>query len=81
MGRCPCPRCKILKEDIPNLGTPADVTVRVEDIRRDNATRREKVAEARKFIYEGGYVVNSNKVDDLLKPESLVPTEVSLFHK
>ncbi|KAK6971732.1 hypothetical protein R3P38DRAFT_2478239, partial [Favolaschia claudopus] len=26
-------------------------------------------------IYEGGYVVNSTKVEELLKAESLVPTE------
>ncbi|KAF8204209.1 hypothetical protein K438DRAFT_1964576 [Mycena galopus ATCC 62051] len=75
MGKCPCPRCKIVKEDIPNLGTPADTAVRVEQVRRDDATRRKKVPQARKYIYEDGYVVNSTKVDDLLKPESLVPTE------
>lgn len=80
MGKCPCPRCKILKEDIPDLGTAADMTVRADDIRRDDANRREKIAEARKLIYEEGYVVNSTKVDDILKPESLVPTEVSTFH-
>ena len=76
MGNCPCPSCKIAKEDIPNLRTPADVAVRVEKARHDDVARREKVSEARKLIYEGGYVVNSKKVDDLLKPESLVPTEV-----
>ncbi|KAF8196232.1 hypothetical protein K438DRAFT_1967951 [Mycena galopus ATCC 62051] len=75
MGKCPCPRCKIVKEDIPNLGTPADAAVRVEQVRCDDAARREKVSQARKYIYEDGYVVNSTKVNDLLKPESLVPTE------
>jgi hypothetical protein len=76
MGMCPCPRCKIAKEDIPNLGTPADTAVRVEQVRRDDTARREKVSKARKLIYEDGYVVNSAKVEELLKPESLVPTEV-----
>ncbi|KAJ7166408.1 hypothetical protein C8R43DRAFT_1162986, partial [Mycena crocata] len=75
MGKCPCPRCKIAKEDLPGLGTPKDTAVRVEQVRRDDTARRDKVAEARKLIYEDGYVVNSTKVDDILKEESLVPTE------
>ncbi|KAJ7076247.1 hypothetical protein B0H15DRAFT_790815 [Mycena belliarum] len=75
MGKCPCPRCKIAKEDIPDLGTDADAKVRVDAIRRDDSLRREKVAAARKLIYEDGYVVNSARVEDLLKSESLVPTE------
>lgn len=79
MGKCPCPHCKIAKEDIPNLGTDSDAAVRVEQVRRDDADRRQKVVDARKLIYERGYVVNSKKVDDLLKPESLVPTEVCII--
>ncbi|KAJ7078763.1 hypothetical protein C8R43DRAFT_1177846 [Mycena crocata] len=61
--------------DLPGLGTPKDTAVRVEQVRRDDTARRDKVAEARKLIYEDGYVVNSTKVDDILKEESLVPTE------
>ncbi|PBK93718.1 hypothetical protein ARMGADRAFT_1046004 [Armillaria gallica] len=33
------------------------------------------VAEARKLIYEQGYAINSEKVENLLKATSLVPTE------
>ncbi|KAJ6525271.1 hypothetical protein DFH09DRAFT_1329080 [Mycena vulgaris] len=51
------------------------MAIQVEQVRRDDAARREKVTEARKLIYEAGYVVNSTKVDDLLKSESMVPTE------
>lgn len=43
----------------------------------DDTARRLKVQEARNIIYNKGYVVNSSKVDDLLKAESYVPTEVS----
>ncbi|KAK7020321.1 hypothetical protein R3P38DRAFT_3197616 [Favolaschia claudopus] len=57
------PRCKITKENIPNL------------------LGHQKVSETRKLIYQGGYVVNSTKVEELLMPESLVPTEVSFIQK
>lgn len=76
MGQCPCPRCKIKKGAIRNLGTPADTTIRREEVRVDDADLREKITNARKLIYERGYVVNSDHVEDLLKPESLVPTIV-----
>jgi hypothetical protein len=59
MGKCPCPHCKIAKEDLPNLGTDSDAAVRVQQARRDDVARREKVADACKLIYEEGYVVNS----------------------
>jgi len=32
----------------------------------------------RALIYQKGYVVNSTHVDDLIKADSLVPTEVSI---
>lgn len=76
MGQCPCPRCKIKKGAIRNLGTPADTTIRREEARIDNAELREKITNTRKLIYERGYVVNSDHVEDLLKPESLVSTIV-----
>jgi hypothetical protein len=43
--------------------------------RRDDEDRQEKVKKAREFIYKKGYVVGSSHVEDLLKSESLVPTE------
>jgi C4-type Zn-finger protein len=76
MGECPCPRCKIKKRDIWKLGTPEDMASRVELKREDDARRQEVVQSARKLIYEDGYVVNSKAVEDILKPESLVPTVV-----
>lgn len=76
MGNFPCPRCKIAKTQLPGLGTVTDMKIRQEGIRVDTQ-RQTKVAAARKLIYEDGYVVNSKRVDDLLKDESLVPTTVS----
>ena len=44
--------------------------------RRDTMERREKISAARKLIYEAQYVVDTPQVEELLKPESLVPTVV-----
>ena len=66
----------VKKEDIGNLGTVADHTVRTCDTRLDDAARQDKVLKARDFIYKDGYVVNSERVEALLKDQSLVPTVV-----
>ncbi|RDB17809.1 hypothetical protein Hypma_000673 [Hypsizygus marmoreus] len=42
--------------------------------RRDDEDRQARVSKARELIYEKGYVVNSDHVEELLKAESLVPT-------
>jgi hypothetical protein len=50
--------------------------------RKDDEDRQERVRKARLLIYNKGYVVNSDHVEDLLKEDSLVPIEVSFkgFH-
>ena len=50
--------------------------MRVEKQRADSDERQKLVADARKKLYVEGYAVDGEKVDDLLKEESLVPTEV-----
>lgn len=75
MGQCPCPRCLVKKAKLSNLGTKQDMTVRSKP-RTDDVLRQERVKTARKVIYKDGYVVNSSRVDELLKRDSLVPTEV-----
>ncbi|KAL6303260.1 hypothetical protein BKA93DRAFT_735257 [Sparassis latifolia] len=75
MGGCPCPRCLVPKAKIDQLGTAADMRQR-ETLRRvDDTERRRKVAQARKFVYDLGFAVNSTAVDNLLQSESWVPTE------
>ncbi len=74
MGGCPCPRCIVPKDQIRNLGTASDKNMREGGKRRFTDEIREKIAQARKYIYKDGYAVNSEKVEKLLKPESLVPT-------
>lgn len=76
MGGCPCPRCLIPKDQIPGLGTELDIDWRTQQVQTDDAAHQLKVKEARNIIYNKGYVVNSSKIDELLKAESYVPTEV-----
>ncbi|KZV69074.1 hypothetical protein PENSPDRAFT_735574 [Peniophora sp. CONT] len=75
MGDCPCPRCKVRKSDLGNVGTTNDARTRTEDIRRADDSFRKKVDDARDMIYRKGYVVDSKSgAVGRLKEESLVPT-------
>lgn len=78
MGRCPCPRCTIKKEDFGALGTTNDAESRQINRRCDNDKFRVTVQKARDNIYRDGYAISSGPgVERLLKEESLVPTLVS----
>ena len=76
MGNLPCPRCLVPKTQISNLGTPRDTNTRTKKIRKDNLEYRCKIECAREIIYKQKYSVNSEAVENILKPESLVPTNV-----
>lgn len=76
-GGCPCHRCLIKKTDLSNLGAPTD-TERREQLRSEQE-QHTKVAEARAII-ASGYAVDTEQVEALLKPLSLVPTHVSRQH-
>jgi hypothetical protein len=78
-GKHPCPHCLIMFEDIPNLGTPADKNLREHLELKDDKTWRQSVAEARRLMYDGGYAINGDKVDSILKDISAVPTKVRFF--
>lgn len=75
-GACPCPRCLVRADQIPELGTPADRTRREATARKDDSERQSKVARAASHIYDDGYVINSERVEAELKSESLIPTFV-----
>ena len=77
MGACPCPRCLIPKDRIHLVGTKRDMHQRTTLARVDNLQRQAKITAAREMIYERNWAVDSAPVQRLLKPESLVPTEVS----
>lgn len=79
MGSCPCPRCLVPKTSTDQLGTKSDQHQRVTLARKDNPQYRVKISSARDIIYKQNRTVDSNFVDNLLKPESLVPIEVLMF--
>lgn len=65
------------KEEVSNVGMPPDMEIRQSRARKDDEDRQNHVKAARSLIYQKGYVVNSTHMDDLLKVDSLVPTEAS----
>ena len=76
-GDFPCARCLVPVAQIPGLGTLSDRNLRTSQQRVDGPTSKKKVQEARKLIYgKKNYAVDADKVEDLLKPTSLVPAKV-----
>ena len=72
-GGAPCHRCLVKKTHLFQLGAPAD-TERTHQ-RRNASQEQSDVIEAQKFI-QNGYAVSSDKVEDVLKWQSLVPRQV-----
>ena len=58
------------------MASKADMLDQVKLARQDNQEREDKVSRARGLIYEAGLAVNSERVEGILKDESLVPTHV-----
>ncbi|KAI9057376.1 hypothetical protein FKP32DRAFT_1745228 [Trametes sanguinea] len=73
-GRCPCPHCLITFDHIHELGTSEDSEARQLNARAPSREQDSIIQEARDLIYNSGYVVNSEHVETLLRPQSLVPT-------
>jgi hypothetical protein len=65
-------------EDFRQLGQQRDALARINKFRIDTKRRQQVVALARKWIYEGRKVLTNAGVERLLRPTSLVPTEVGL---
>lgn len=76
LALCPCPRCLLLKSRIPMIGTKTDTKQRINLARIDTEDRRMKIEIARKLMFERGLNITSSKVENLLRPTSLVPTRV-----
>jgi hypothetical protein len=76
LSLCPCPRCLLLKSRIPMIGTKTDTKQRINLARVDSEDRRNKVDITRKLMFEGGVNITSIKIENLLRPTSLVPTRV-----
>jgi len=76
MGLYPCPRCLVLKGDIPQVGTFLDMKNRQKTARMYSI---ENVEIARKAIFDSGRSISYNGPHDMLKIGSWVPTRVGLF--
>lgn len=81
MGGCPCPRCLIPLDRVQNLGMALDMMQRKTLSRKDDEAKRHKVQVAREIIYNENYAVDSQKVETLLKQQSLTPTAVCIDMK
>ncbi|KAI9433094.1 hypothetical protein BJY52DRAFT_1132448 [Lactarius psammicola] len=75
LGKHPCPRCLVKKEQIAELGTKMDTKRRKQLARIDNNHRKQLVERARRKIYVKGVPVNSKIVSDILEEGSLTPTQ------
>jgi hypothetical protein len=76
---CPCPRCLLLKSRIPMIGSKTDTKQRIQLARVDSVNRRNMIEVARRLIFEGGVSVNSERIEVILRPTSLVPTRVRFY--
>ncbi|KJA13591.1 hypothetical protein HYPSUDRAFT_151446 [Hypholoma sublateritium FD-334 SS-4] len=81
MGNCPCPRCLTPKDLLDQLGTGRDKNRRVKLARVDNLQHRVKISSSCDIIYIQNRTVNSIFVENILKPESWVPTENAFSHR
>lgn len=77
LGTCLCLRCTTPKVQVLELGMKRD-DARRERLARDsnNLSYRAKTSIARKAVYKNGRGVKSTVVEELLSPQSLVPTTV-----
>ncbi|KAI0693618.1 hypothetical protein C8T65DRAFT_585633 [Cerioporus squamosus] len=73
LAKCPCPRCKINKDKLIEMGTHAD-DYRRNNTRIDDNDVNWRITLARKWIFENGMPLTSVYLDRVLGPLSLTPT-------
>ncbi|KAF7349533.1 hypothetical protein MSAN_01743700 [Mycena sanguinolenta] len=74
LGKAPCPRCYLRKEDIPNLGTVQDKRKREKLGRTDEHIKKGFVTRVRDWIFKLGRSVKSKTFDYFLLERSWTPT-------
>ena len=74
-GMCPCPRCLIRKEDIPDAGSKADLRIRAQK-RADNRPTHYDINQARKWAFQG-FALEGSRVKSLIHTRSMHPIRVS----
>jgi len=77
LALCPCPRCLLLKSKIPLIGSKTDTRSRLKLVRKDDEARRQKIEAARRLMFEKGVNITSERIEKILRPQSLTPTRVS----
>ena len=77
LGDCPCPLCLVRRDDIRKLGMRSDKNTHEKHARIDDNERRRKVKNGRDMIFKQAYAPGNDYTEKFLKPESLVPVEVS----
>ena len=76
LANCLCPRCLTQKNEVNEAGTTEDHDRRETLQRKDNNIVHSKIRRARKLVF-GGRSLNSERVKELLDPQSLTPVRVS----
>jgi len=61
------------------IGSKRDTNQRIDLLRVDSENRRRKVELARRMMFESGINITSSKIEEILRPTSLVPTRVGLI--
>ncbi|KAF7967234.1 hypothetical protein HWV62_35081 [Athelia sp. TMB] len=74
LGKCPCPRCLVTMDQVEELGTKRDRDRREKLERIDTEQRQSSLETARGFMFTRGDGPTGKAVDDILGPESRVPT-------
>ncbi|KAG2339571.1 hypothetical protein BDR05DRAFT_891592, partial [Suillus weaverae] len=77
LGGCPCLRCLIPTNRLHQLGMVRDRQQRA-TLTHSNHSRSQLIATTHNLIYEKHYGVDSTVIELLLKPESWVPTSMSM---
>jgi len=66
----------VLKQNVKLLGTARDAHTRAKKCRVDNGQYQDKIKKARDYVYMSGGFLNGKYLENLLGPESTVPTRV-----
>jgi hypothetical protein len=76
LGNHPCPRCLIPLADASRSGMARDARRRQTLARKDTTNYRKNIIDARNYIHNRNYAVDSAPVKRLLDNESLIPSMV-----
>ena len=70
----------VLKSRIPLIGSKTDIRQRTQHTRIDNEDRQRKIERVRRMMFEGGVNITNVRIEEVLRPTSLVPTRVCSIH-